>query len=57
MDLTKLKAFAYNKSNVAQKMISIFDSVENIVVKEENAGNQHFIFFPRCFIPNERQKS
>ena len=22
---------------------------ENIVGKEENAGNQHFLFFPQCF--------
>ena len=23
--------------------------VENIVGKEENAGNQHFLLFPQCF--------
>ena len=23
---------------------------ENIVVKEENAGNQHFLLFPQCFL-------
>ena len=28
---------------------------ENIVGKEENAGNQHFLLFPQCFLPNERQ--
>ena len=26
-----------------------FDSVENIVGKEENAGYQHFLLFPQCF--------
>ena len=30
-------------------MISVFDKVENIVVKGENAGNQHFLLFPQCF--------
>ena len=23
---------------------------ENIVLKEENAGNQHFLLFPLCFL-------
>ena len=23
---------------------------ENILVKGENAGNQHFLFFPQCFL-------
>ena len=30
-------------------MISAFDVVENIVGKGENAGDQHFLFFPQCF--------
>ena len=25
------------------------DKVENIVGKEENAGDQHFLLFPQCF--------
>ena len=24
---------------------------KNIVGKEENAGNQHFLLFPQCFLP------
>ena len=28
---------------------NVFDRVENIVVKGENAGNQHFLLFPQCF--------
>ena len=47
LDVTKLKAFADNKINVAQVMISVFDRVENIVGKGENAGYQHFLLFPR----------
>ena len=27
----------------------MFDKVENIVGKGENAGYQHFLLFPRCF--------
>ena len=30
-------------------MISVFDRLENIVRKGENAGKQHFLFFPQCF--------
>ena len=30
-------------------MISVFDRVENIVGKRENAGYQHFLIFPQCF--------
>ena len=49
LDVTKLKAFADNKINVGQMMISVFDRVENIVGKGENAGYQHFLIFPQCF--------
>ena len=30
-------------------MISVFDRIENIVGKGENAGYQHFLLFPLCF--------
>ena len=30
-------------------IISLSDGVENIVGKRENAGFQHFLFFPQCF--------
>ena len=33
------------------------ESVENIVGKEENAGNQHFLLFPQCFLPFPKQIS
>ena len=46
---TKLKAFADDKFIVAIMMISVFDRVENIVEKGENAGYQHFLLFPQCF--------
>ena len=49
LDVTKLKAFADDKINVAQKMVSVFDRIENIVGKGENAGYHHFLLFPQCF--------
>ena len=49
LDLTKLKALADDKINVAQMMISVFNRVENLVGKGENAGYQHFFLFPQCF--------
>ena len=30
---------------------------ENIVGKGENAGNQHFLLFPQCFLPFQKQIS
>ena len=38
LDQTKLKAFANNKSNVKKMIISVFDRVENIVVKIPSKG-------------------
>ena len=31
------------------------DFWKNIMDKGENAGNQHFLLFPQCFLPNLRQ--
>ena len=30
---------------------------ENIVGKGENAGNQHFLLFPQCFLPFPKEFS
>ena len=49
LDVIKLKALADDKINVAQTMISVFDRVENIVLKGEIAGYQHFLLFQKCF--------
>ena len=49
LDVTKLKAFADDKLNVAQMTMSLSDRVENTVGKGENAGSQHFFLFPQCF--------
>ena len=47
--LSKLKALADDKLNVAKIMISVSYWVENIVGKGENAGYQHFLLFLQCF--------
>ena len=48
-DLTKLKAFAEDRIDIAQVMISVFNRIENIVEKGENVGYQHFLPFPHYF--------
>ena len=48
-NVTKLKAFADDKLNVAKIMIVLFDREENTLGKGENAGYQHFLLFPQCF--------
>ena len=57
LDWSKLKAFADDKINVLKKMIFVFDRVENIAGKGENAGNQHFLLFPQCFLHVHRHSS
>ena len=47
--MTKLKAFADDKLNVAKMTISLCGRLENTVEKEENADYQHFLLFPQCF--------
>ena len=32
-----------------KNIFSVFDRIENIVGKGENAGHQHFLLFPQCF--------
>ena len=49
LDWPKPKAFADNKINITQKLKFVVEWVENIVGIGENAGNQHFLFFPQCF--------
>ena len=47
--MSKLKAFADNNINVAEKLKFALGRVENIVGKGDNAGYQHFLLFPQCF--------
>ena len=52
LNLSKLKAFGDDKINVTKKLKFVFGRVEIIVGKEENAGNQHFLIFPRFSKPS-----
>ena len=45
----EFKANADDKFDVAEIMGFVFERVENIVGKGENAGYQHFLLFPQCF--------
>ena len=49
LDWSKLRAFADDKLNLAEKLKFVLESIENIVGKGENAGYQHFLLFPPCF--------
>ena len=49
-DWSKLKAFADDNINVNEKFQFILGKIENIVGKGENAGYQHFLLFPQCFL-------
>ena len=49
LDQSKLKAFADNKIYVTEKMKIWFQKEKSVVAKGENAGDQHFLFFPQCF--------
>ena len=44
-----MRAFADDKINFAEMMISLSDRAENIVGKGENAGYKHFLVFLQCF--------
>ena len=43
------KTRADNKFRVAEIMGFVFESVEKIVGKRENAGYQYFLLFQQCF--------
>ena len=49
LNLSKLKAYADEKLNILQMIEFVFDRIENIVGKGENAGDQHFLLFLQCF--------
>ena len=49
MDLLKLKVFVDDILNLAWMIVLVFERLENILGKEENAVYQHFLLFPQCF--------
>ena len=50
LDMSKLKAFPDDNISDAQILDFVFDLVENIVGKGENAGYQHFSFPHNVFL-------
>ena len=48
LNMTNLKAFPDAKICATQMSRFLFDWVENIMRKGENAGHQHFLLFPQC---------
>ena len=57
LDQTKFKTFEDVTSNVTKMVISVFDKIENIVRKGENAGNQHFLLFVNFNQKSNQSKS
>ena len=61
LSLSKLKAFAYDKFNIAQMVQYSFDMEENIVEKAVNIGFYHHFSFSHTvskgFLPQGHQKS
>ena len=55
LDWSKLKALADDKINRTEKLKFVLGRVEIIVAKGENAGYQHFLLFPQCFLPFPKQ--
>ena len=49
LDWSNLKAFADDKINMTENLKFVRGREENIEGKGENAGCQHFLFFPQCF--------
>ena len=47
--MSKFKASADDKSSESEIMGFVFELLENIVGKGENAGYQHFLLFLLCF--------
>ena len=47
LDSAKFEAFPDDKCD--SKIEIVFQRVENIVGKGENAGYWHFLLFPQCF--------
>ena len=47
LDWSRFKALADDKINITKQVKFVFERVESIVGKGENAGYQHFLLFPQ----------
>ena len=45
-----MKAFADDKINVVEKLRFFWKSLKTLWEKGKNAGHQHFVLFPQCFL-------
>ena len=50
LDWSKFKAHACDNINVTPNLNFVLARIENILGKGENAGHQHFLLFPQCFL-------
>ena len=51
-EIKALKTLVWHLSREPMKETPKYkDPFENIVLKRENAGNQHFLLIPQCFLP------
>ena len=57
IDLSKSKAFASIRSNVVELMECVYVRVDNIEGNEETHSCHHFLLFPQCFLPFQKQLS
>ena len=51
LGMSKFKASADDKFDVAEMIEFVFKRVENTLGKGENAVYQHFLLFLQCFLP------
>ena len=51
----QIETICSDKVSVTEKFKFVMGRVENSVEKGENAGNQHFLLFPQCFLLYQRQ--
>ena len=57
MKLSSANALNLDKTKIlssGRRLAISCKAFENIVGKGENAGNQHFLLVPRCFLPYQR---
>ena len=50
---SSLRVFADDKMYAIKNIKFVYHRMENIVGKGENAGYQHFLLFPKCFLPHQ----
>ena len=57
LDWSILKAFADDRINEAQNLKFVSGRIENNVGRGKNAGYQHVLLFPQCFLKTSYSRS